>query len=144
MAKPGLREMGAFAAVAERRSFAKAAKELGVSRSALSETIRALETRLGVRLLNRTTRSVAPTAAGERLLTHLQPLLADFAAAIEDLGAFRDKPAGLVRLTVAPPRASSCSIRRSRSRSPSMRRSSTSWPSASMPASAPASAWHAT
>ena len=107
MPKPGFREMSAFAAVAERRSFAKAARELGISRSALSETIRALEARLGVRLLNRTTRSVAPTAAGERLLSRMQPLLADFAAAIDDLGAFRDRPAGRLRLTVAPPAARS-------------------------------------
>ena len=105
MRNPGLREMGALAAVAERRSFAKAALELGVSRSALSETIRALETRLGVRLLNRTTRSVAPTEAGERLLAHVRPLLADFEAALESIGAFRDKPAGTLRLTVAPPAA---------------------------------------
>lgn len=105
MAKPSLREMSAFAAVAERRSFAKAAAELGMSRSALSETIRTLEARLGVRLLNRTTRSVATTAAGERLLAHLQPLLADFAAAIDDIGTFRDKPAGRLRLTVPPPAA---------------------------------------
>jgi len=105
MRKPSLREMSAFAAVAERRSFARAAQELGMSRSALSETIRALEARLGVRLLNRTTRSVAPTAAGERLLARMQPLLADFAAAIDDIGAFRDKPAGRLRLTVPPPAA---------------------------------------
>jgi len=105
MQRPGLREMTAFAAVAERRSFAKAALELGVSRSALSETIQALEERLGVRLLNRTTRSVAPTAAGERLLERMQPLLADFSAAIDDIGAFRDRPAGRLRLTVPPPAA---------------------------------------
>jgi DNA-binding transcriptional LysR family regulator len=99
--------MTAFAAVAERRSFARAAATLGVSRSALSETIRALETRLGVRLLNRTTRSVAPTEAGERLLAQVRPLLADFAAALDSIGTFRDKPAGTLRLTVAPPAASS-------------------------------------
>lgn len=105
MTKPSLREMSAFAAVAERRSFAKAAADLGMSRSALSETIRTLEARLGVRLLNRTTRSVAPTAAGDRLLAHIRPLLADFAAAIDDIGTFRDKPAGRLRLTVPPPAA---------------------------------------
>lgn len=105
MKNPGLREMSAFAAVAERRSFAKAAAELGLSRSALSETIRALETRLGVRLLNRTTRSVATTAAGERLLGLVRPLLGDFEAALESIGTFRDRPAGLLRLTVAPPAA---------------------------------------
>ena len=105
MAGPSLREMSAFAAVAERRSFAKAAVELGMSRSALSETIRVLEGRLGVRLLNRTTRSVAPTAAGERLLARVQPLLAEFAAAVDDIGTFRDKSAGRLRLTVPPPAA---------------------------------------
>jgi DNA-binding transcriptional LysR family regulator len=99
------RQLSAFSAVAERRSFAKAALELGVSRSALSETIRALEERLGVRLLNRTTRSVALTEAGERLLAHVRPLLDDFAAALDSVGAFRDKPAGTLRLTVAPPAA---------------------------------------
>jgi DNA-binding transcriptional LysR family regulator len=98
--------MNAFIAVAERRSFASAAMQLGVSRSRLSETIRELEGRLGVRLLNRTTRSVAPTAAGERLLTQIRPLLADFDAVLDSINAFRDKPAGLLRLTVPPPVAS--------------------------------------
>ena len=83
MRGPELAEMNAFIAVAERRSFASAAVQLGVSRSRLSETIRELEGRLGVRLLNRTTRSVAPTAAGERLLTQIRPLLADFDAVLE-------------------------------------------------------------
>ena len=68
MRKPDLAEINAFAEVAARRSFAAAAAQLGVSRSTLSETIRGLEEKLGVRLLNRTTRSVAPTDAGERLL----------------------------------------------------------------------------
>jgi DNA-binding transcriptional LysR family regulator len=106
MRGPELAEMNAFVAVAERRSFAKAAVQLGISRSRLSETIRGLEGRLGVRLLNRTTRSVAPTAAGERLLARLRPLLADFDAALDSVNAFRDKPAGLLRLTVPPPVAS--------------------------------------
>ena len=106
MRNPGLEEMNAFAAIAERRSFAKAAVALGMSPSSLSQTIRELEERLGVRLLNRTTRSVAPTEAGERLLERLRPLLADFAAAIDAVRAFRDKPAGLIRLTVPPPAAS--------------------------------------
>jgi len=105
MRNPGLEEMHAFAAVAERRSFAKAAVALGVSPSTLSQTIRALEEQLGVRLLNRTTRSVAPTEAGERLLERLRPLLADFDAAIDTVRAFRDKPAGVIRLTVPPPAA---------------------------------------
>ena len=95
--------MNAFVAVAEQRSFAKAAVQLSISRSRLSETISGLEARLGVRLLNRTTRSVAPTAVGERLLARLRPLLEDFAGALDSINAFRDKPAGLLRLTVPPP-----------------------------------------
>src|SRR5262245_66234453 len=75
-------------------------------RSRLSETISALEARLGVRLLSRTTRSVAPTAAGERLLARLRPLLDDLAGALDSINTFRDKPAGLLRLTVPPPVAS--------------------------------------
>ena len=106
MRAPELTEMNAFVAVAERRSFAKAAVQLGISRSRLSETIRGLEGRLGVRLLNRTTRSVAPTAAGERLLARMRPLLDDFAAVLDSINAFRDKPAGLLRVTVPPPVAS--------------------------------------
>jgi len=88
MRGPELAEMNAFVTVAERRSFAKAAVQLGISRSRLSETIRELEGRLGVRLLNRTTRSVAPTAAGERLLAQIRPLLAQ-------LPHFGDKNAGI-------------------------------------------------
>ena len=106
MRGPELAEMNAFVTVAERCSFAKAAVQLGISRSRLSETIRELEDRLGVRLLNRTTRSVAPTAAGERLLAQIRPLLDDFDAAFDSINAFRDKPAGLLRLTVPPPVAS--------------------------------------
>src|SRR5882724_2944364 len=106
MRGPELAEMNAFVAVAERRSFARAALQLGISRSRLSETISGLEARLGVRLLNRTTRSVAPTAAGERLLTRLRPLLDDLAGALDSINTFRDKPAGLLRLTVPPPVAS--------------------------------------
>lgn len=106
MRNPGIEEMNAFAAIAERRSFAKAAVALGMSPSTLSQTIRELEERLGVRLLNRTTRSVAPTEAGERLLERLRPLLADFDAAIDAVRAFHGKPAGLIRLTVPPPAAS--------------------------------------
>jgi len=105
MRRPELAEMNAFVTVAERRSFAKAAVQLNISRSRLSETISGLEDRLGVRLLNRTTRSVAPTAAGERLLARLRPLLDDFAVALDSINAFRDKPAGLLRLTVPPPAA---------------------------------------
>jgi DNA-binding transcriptional LysR family regulator len=106
MRGPELAEMNAFITVAERRSFSSAAVQLGISRSRLSETIRELEGRLGVRLLNRTTRSVAPTVAGERLLAQIRPLLADFDAVLDSINAFRDKPAGLLRLTVPPPVAS--------------------------------------
>ncbi len=98
--------MNAFVIVAERCSFASAAVQLGISRSRLSETIRELEDRLGVRLLNRTTRSVAPTAAGERLLAQIRPLLVEFDGVLNSINAFRDKPAGLLRLTVPPPVAS--------------------------------------
>ena len=106
MRGPELAEMNAFVTVAERCSFAKAAVQLGISRSRLSETIRELEGRLGVRLLNRTTRSVAPTAAGERLLAQIRPLLDDFDAVIDSINAFRVNPAGLLRLTVPPQAAS--------------------------------------
>jgi DNA-binding transcriptional LysR family regulator len=105
MRKPGFTEMTAFVAIAERSSFAKAAVHLGVSRSALSETIRGLEDKLGVRLLNRTTRSVALTEVGERLLAELRPALASFEAAVESINKFRDKPAGHLRLTVPRPAA---------------------------------------
>jgi DNA-binding transcriptional LysR family regulator len=103
MRQPSVAEMNAFVAVAERKSFAKAALQLGVSRSGLSETIGVLEARLGVRLLNRTTRSVGLTAAGERLLAKLRPLLDELAGAFDSINTFRDKPAGLLRLTVPPP-----------------------------------------
>src|SRR6266478_9416260 len=93
----------AFLAVARERSFTGAAAKLGLSQSALSQTIRGLEERLGVRLLNRTTRSVAPTEAGEQILSRLRPLLDDFAAVVDSVNAFRNKPAGHLRLTVPPP-----------------------------------------
>ena len=105
MTKASIAEMSAFVTIAERASFAKAATQLGVSRSSLSESLRALEERLGVRLLNRTTRSVALTEAGERLLTQLRPLLDNFDAALESVNAFRDSPAGHVRITVPRPAA---------------------------------------
>src|SRR5215813_6563840 len=96
-------ELSAFVEVAEQRNFARAAAQLGIAPSTLSQTVRALEERLGVRLLNRTTRSVAPTEAGERMLSQLRPLLDGFDAAIESVNAFRDRPAGHLRLTVPPP-----------------------------------------
>ena len=100
-------EFAAFMAVAKQRSFTKAAKVIGVSTPTLSQTISGLEHRLGVRLFNRTTRSVAPTAAGEHLLNRLKPVLAEYEAALDSINGFRDKPAGLLRLTVAPPAAQS-------------------------------------
>jgi len=94
--------LAAFAVVAEDRSFTKAAVKLGVSRSAVSHSVLALEDRLGLRLLARTTRTVAPTEAGERLLVQLRPALEGIAAALADLGRLRERPAGVVRL-IAPP-----------------------------------------
>lgn len=96
-------ELSAFVAVAEEASFTKAAKRLGLSPATLSQTIRSLEERLGVRLLNRTTRSVAPTDAGERMLHQMRPLLDGFDAALESVNAFRDRPSGHLRLSVPPP-----------------------------------------
>jgi DNA-binding transcriptional LysR family regulator len=96
-------ELSAFVAVAEQASFTKAAEQLGLSTAALSQTMRALESRLGIRLLNRTTRSVAATEAGQRLLAQLRPLLDGFDAAVESVNDFREKPAGHLRLTMSPP-----------------------------------------
>jgi DNA-binding transcriptional LysR family regulator len=96
-------ELSVFVAVAEEMSFTKAARRLGLSNATLSQAVRALEERLGTRLLNRTTRSVALTDAGERLLTQLRPALDGFDAAIESVNAFRDRPAGHLRLTMSPP-----------------------------------------
>jgi len=88
----------AFVAVAEERSFTKAAVRLGVSTSALSHAIRGLEERLGVRLLARTTRSVAPTEAGDQLLAQVGPALGDVRTALDGIGRLRDRPAGRLRL----------------------------------------------
>ncbi|MEI4470135.1 LysR family transcriptional regulator [Frigidibacter sp. MR17.24] len=99
MARQPLNDLAAFAAVARSRSFTAAAAELGVSPSALSHALRALETRLGVRLLARSTRSVAPTEAGVALLARLAPALAEIEGGLSDLAAFRDAPEGVVRIT---------------------------------------------
>ena len=99
----GLTEMSAFVAIAERSSFVKASAHLGVSRSTLSETLRSLEEKLGIRLLNRTTRSVNLTEAGERLLSRLRPALDNLDAVMESVNAFRDQPAGHLRLTMPRP-----------------------------------------
>jgi DNA-binding transcriptional LysR family regulator len=96
-----LNDLQAFHAVATARSFTRAAAQLGVSPSALSQTVRALEARLGLRLLARTTRSVAPTEAGERLLRTLAPALDEIAGTLAALGELRDRPGGTIRITTA-------------------------------------------
>jgi len=101
MPRDELSILAAFAAVAQERSFTRAAVRLGVSTSALSHSIRALDERLGVRLLARTTRNVAPTDAGERLLAQLRPALDEIEAALTEIGRLREKPAGTIRL-IAP------------------------------------------
>lgn len=94
-------ELSAFVEVAKARNFARAARALDIVPSTLSHTIRSLEERLNVRLFNRTTRSVALTQAGEKLLARLQPALTDLASAVESVNDFRDKPAGLLRLSLS-------------------------------------------
>lgn len=105
MVTPGFSETNALLAVLEQKSFTKAAKQLGLSPARISELVRNLEESLGVRLVDRTTRSVAATPAGERLLERIRPLLDDYQAALESLNDFRARPAGTLRLTVAPPAA---------------------------------------
>jgi DNA-binding transcriptional LysR family regulator len=99
MASAGIDDLAAFLAVAREQSFTRAAAQLGVSQSALSQTIRVLEARLGLRLLTRTTRSVAPTEAGERLLRAVGPHVEEINAALAGLNELREKPAGTVRIT---------------------------------------------
>ena len=99
MAKENLNDLQAFVAVARERSFTRAAAQLGVSRSALSHAMLALEARLGVRLLTRTTRSVSTTEAGKRLQDVLAPRLGEIEQELASLSAMRDKPAGTVRIT---------------------------------------------
>ena len=98
--QPELGDLTAFLAVARARGFREAARLQGASASGLSEAVRRLEAQLGVRLLHRTTRSVVPTEAGQRLLERLGPALAEVAAAVDVVNGFRDKPAGLLRLNV--------------------------------------------
>jgi DNA-binding transcriptional LysR family regulator len=95
-----LNDLSAFVTVARAAGFRDAAKLGGVSASSLSEAVRRLEARLGVRLLNRTTRSIAPTEAGARLLERLTPALGEIEAAIDVVNAFRDRPAGTLKLNV--------------------------------------------
>jgi len=99
MARQNLNDLSAFLAVARERSFTRAAAKLGISHSALSHTIRELEARLGIRLLTRTTRSVAPTAAGERLLGTIGPRLEEIETELASLRAMGGKPAGNIRIT---------------------------------------------
>ena len=99
MPRENFNDLLAFVAVAKERSFTRAAAQLGVSQSALSHTIRGFEERLGLRLLTRTTRSVAPTEAGERLLRAAGPRLDEIEAELAALGELRDKPSGTIRIT---------------------------------------------
>lgn len=99
MRREDLADLGAFMAVADERSFTRAAAKLGTSQSALSHTIRRLEARLGVRLLTRTTRNVAPTEAGERLIGTLAPAFDSIDAQLVSIGELREKPAGALRIT---------------------------------------------
>jgi len=99
MSRETMADLVAFLAVAREQSFTRAAAQLGVSASALSHTMRKLEERLGVRLLTRTTRSVSPTEAGERLLRRVGPHFDQVDAEVEALSELRDKPAGTVRIT---------------------------------------------
>ena len=101
MRREELVDLNAFATVAEEESFTRAAARLGTSQSALSHTVRRLETRLGVRLLTRTTRRVAPTQAGERLLKTLGPAFDIIAAELASLSELREKPAGTIRVTTS-------------------------------------------
>lgn len=107
MARENFNDLIAFVTVAREGSFTRAAAQLGVSQSALSHTIRGLETRMGIRLLTRTTRSVAPTQAGERLLLIVAPRVDEIESEMAALSELRDKPAGIVRITTAEHAANS-------------------------------------
>lgn len=99
MRRDEIADLAAFVVVAEERSFTKAAVRLGMAQSALSQIVRRIEGHLGLRLLSRTTRSVAPTEAGERLLAKLAPMLHDIDDAIASLGELRARPMGTIRIT---------------------------------------------
>lgn len=99
MRREEMADLTAFLVVAQERSFTRAAAKLGLSQSATSQIVRKLEERLGVRLLSRTTRNVAPTDAGDRLVETLGPMLRDLDRSLEELTALRDRPAGRVRIT---------------------------------------------
>lgn len=102
MSGPNFAEVSALVAVLEQKGFANAAKHLGLSPPRVSELIRNLEERVGVRLVERTTRSVAPSKAGEQLLTRLRSVLDDYQTALESLSEFRSGPSGTLRLTLSP------------------------------------------
>lgn len=99
MSNENLRDLNAFVTVAEEGSFTRAAARLGVSQSALSQTVRNLEERVGIRLLNRTTRNVSPTEAGERLLSEVAPALEQIDRGFAQLGSLRERPSGTIRLS---------------------------------------------
>jgi DNA-binding transcriptional LysR family regulator len=99
LARDNINDILAFLAVAQERSFTRAAAKLGVSQSALSHTVRTLESRLGVRLLTRTTRSVSPTDAGARLLQTVAPRLEEIEEEIKAVSDLGDKPIGTIRIT---------------------------------------------
>lgn len=99
MRRDELADLTVFVAVAQEGSFTRAATRLDMSQSAISQIMRRLEARLGVRLLSRTTRSVAPTAAGEQLLTRIVPMLDEIGDSLTALGRLRDNPAGRIRIT---------------------------------------------
>src|SRR6516225_3645384 len=105
MSQVQLTELSAFVAVAEHLSFTKAAVHIGIALPTMSQTVRSLEDRLGVRLFNRTTRSVALTEAGERLLSEVLPIIDGLDHALESVNLFRDKPIGTLRLAVSRPTA---------------------------------------
>ncbi|CAN7471762.1 LysR family transcriptional regulator [Caballeronia sp. LjRoot29] len=103
--RPALSDLTALAAIVTHRSFRKAADELGVSPSTLSHMMRTLELKMGVRLLNRTTRSVSPTEAGERLVARLQPVLKELDLALEEVDSVRSRPSGSLRINASEPAA---------------------------------------
>ncbi|WP_455287616.1 LysR substrate-binding domain-containing protein [Cupriavidus necator] len=107
MKRENFNDLLAFVTVAREGSFTRAAAQMGVSQSALSHTIRALEARLGVRLLTRTTRSVSPTEAGERLYQTVAPRFEEIESELAAVAEFRDKPAGTIRITTAEHAANS-------------------------------------
>ncbi|WP_067734790.1 LysR family transcriptional regulator [Novosphingobium naphthalenivorans] len=99
MRRDEIADLATFVVVAEERSFTRAAARLGMAQSAVSQIVRRIEERLGVRLLSRTTRSVAPTEAGERLIATLGPMLHDLDTAVASLSDLRDRPTGTIRIT---------------------------------------------